>query len=810
MKRRVFLLALMLVIISVAAAHAGLAPLNPAFRQWKAQQADIKASSSCSAQKATGYVPGPVDLSHLAKNPPVIAAIDTLPVSYDLRKLGRVTRIRDQEMWGTCWAFAAISSVESNYLTRTLNGEVNGSLGSAESLDLSELHMAWFARNHPYKDKVNTATPFARYETNIKSIEGGLSSISLAYLAALEGPVLESSLPYLSYEALSNDAGYLRKEIDALIQLGALPSYTELLAKGYVRSGKFLVPRKSDMPEDYGVVLRLTDALFGTPAPAIGAKDRTDIDDNDKAKYPNFDYIKRLIIEHGALSIGYHSMGGAEEYINAEHHAYSYRGDDYNMSNHAVAIIGWDDNFSRMNFNENYRPSTDGAWLVRNNWGAFEPLFDDGYFWMSYEQPFDDGLAHIVEDLPENLGCYQYDPLGWCNAFGFENSREAWIANTFRITTNGEEVESIAFYTTDNNASVEWAVYSLGTVRPAEAPYNSANIPSRQGRVTFPYAGYHTVKLDERLPVAKGNYFSVVLKITNSEHGYPAAVEMRVDGYSDFANVHDGESWFSYDGLDWWDGTENLAYVGNDRTTLHHVPMNACIKAFTQDFNLADNDSSEEDSTPVYVLGIPLKKYLAVSIDASSVNSIKDFPYDEITINLPDKDNNPLPESTDVRFYLVNRTEEHEFTLSYSEENVDGNSLGLAPRVKEIMFDPIFYPGYEPDEFWKAENHLEFPVYGPFVGSVNAEGELYLDVNALMYAESPDVRGAVHGGYYDFVYLTDDGAGSLSVRLNDTDIDEANTNSQSVGGSSGGCESVSITCLALAVTALLRLKNYRR
>lgn len=61
----------------------------------------------------------------------------------------------------------------------------------------------------------NTATNYARGETNINSIEGGTESISLAYFA-LEEPVLESSLPYLSFEALSNDAGYSRHEIITL------------------------------------------------------------------------------------------------------------------------------------------------------------------------------------------------------------------------------------------------------------------------------------------------------------------------------------------------------------------------------------------------------------------------------------------------------------------------------------------------------------------------------------------------------------------------------------------------------------------
>ena len=80
-------------------------------------------------------------MSHLSYNLPIIPAEDDydLPVSYDLRKFGRVTPIRNQNPWGTCWAFGSLASVESNYLTRSLKGELDGSLGDSETLDLSEL-----------------------------------------------------------------------------------------------------------------------------------------------------------------------------------------------------------------------------------------------------------------------------------------------------------------------------------------------------------------------------------------------------------------------------------------------------------------------------------------------------------------------------------------------------------------------------------------------------------------------------------------------------------------------------------------------
>lgn len=54
-------------------------------------------------------------------------------------------------------------------------------------------------------------------------------------------------------------------------------------------------------------------------------------------------------------------------------------------SNHCVTIIGWDDNYSRLNFPSSHRPKSDGAWLVANSYGS--KTDENGYFWLSYEEP---------------------------------------------------------------------------------------------------------------------------------------------------------------------------------------------------------------------------------------------------------------------------------------------------------------------------------------------------------------------------------------------------------------------------------------
>ena len=44
----------------------------------------------------------------------------TLPKSYDSRKLGLITPVRNQNPWGTCWAFGALSAGEASLIKKGL------------------------------------------------------------------------------------------------------------------------------------------------------------------------------------------------------------------------------------------------------------------------------------------------------------------------------------------------------------------------------------------------------------------------------------------------------------------------------------------------------------------------------------------------------------------------------------------------------------------------------------------------------------------------------------------------------------------
>lgn len=73
---------------------------------------------------------------------------------------------------------------------------------------------------------------------------------------------------------------------------------------------------------------------------------------------------KNAILQYGAVTSGYYED---IKYQSDDQNSYYCPTKSFN-TNHAISIVGWDDNYSKDNFNANIRPSKNGAWLIKNSW----------------------------------------------------------------------------------------------------------------------------------------------------------------------------------------------------------------------------------------------------------------------------------------------------------------------------------------------------------------------------------------------------------------------------------------------------------
>jgi C1A family cysteine protease len=164
-----------LILAAPLAASAGpvlrAAPHSAEFQRY---QADLKLRQTLGLDRVPGFrpgvVPAPMDPS-AAGSARLDAARGAYPSSYDLRAYGKLSPVRDQYPWGTCWTFATFGSLESCLLP-------------GEPRDFSEDNVAL---NSGFD---TGSTPALKYD------HGGNYYMSTAYLIRWSGPVDESDDAY--------------------------------------------------------------------------------------------------------------------------------------------------------------------------------------------------------------------------------------------------------------------------------------------------------------------------------------------------------------------------------------------------------------------------------------------------------------------------------------------------------------------------------------------------------------------------------------------------------------------------------------
>ena len=263
--------------------------------------------------------------------------------------------------------------------------------------------------------------------------------------------------------------------------------------------------------------------------------------------YLDNDAIKAAVMSYGGVWVAYyHDFNQA--YFNEGTASYYFNGNKSRSINHAVTIVGWNDDYPAWKFGT--LPPGNGAFIVKNSWGT--EFGENGYFYVSY---YDESFAWTTsyvfcnaEPVENYNDIYQYDPLGFVNMVGY-NSISAWGAGIFTARANAS-LAAVGFYSLVPDTAYTLKVYTGCT---AGSPTSGTLATTQQGIVD--YAGFVTIPLSGRVTLASRQRFSVVVRLTTPGCECPLAFEYAIDGSTSEAVANSGETFLSYDGLTWADFT---------------------------------------------------------------------------------------------------------------------------------------------------------------------------------------------------------------------------------------------------------------
>ncbi len=207
--------------------------------------------------------------------------------------------------------------------------------------------------------------------------------------------------------------------------------------------------------------------------------------------------IKSAIRDHGGVAVSFYTD---DRYYNPTGNAF-YCNLSSAEPNHAVMIVGWDDNFSRTKFKAKPRPESDGAWLVRNSWGDDCYGFN-GYFWISYE---DEGLIKgeyaLAYDADTEVYGKTYAYFRNYSPMGYATIPAGQTVSVEFDAQEGDSITAIGFETFDADLSVDAKVTAGGR--------------TVTGKVDTTFEGFYVIELAEDIVLTEDTTVKVELDFSN-------------------------------------------------------------------------------------------------------------------------------------------------------------------------------------------------------------------------------------------------------------------------------------------------------
>lgn len=420
-----------------------------------------------------------------------VEAYADIPTRYELDK-NLFPDVRNQNPYGTCWAFAALGLSEFDLIKRGL---------ANKSIDLSELQLAYFVYNSALDPLGGTEGDQSKYYNGSTSYSylnrGGTYEYAVRRLSQWSGAVNESDVPYNT------------TTINNVLENGLSDEYA--YSKDVAHLENAYVMSLKNNPDD----------------------------------------VKRAVMSNGAVGVQYYH---SDNYLlwNSDKQLWTYYDPNITGGGHNVMIVGWDDDFSKDNFVGD-KPTNNGAWLIRNSWGFQQEYFWMSYenkslldaawaFDMNTADNYDNNyqLDGGIDSYNVSNTICQYKT--YSNVFS--------VGNKDGVASESLKAVSLSF---THVANVNYKVEIYTDLKNSN-PYSGTKQAEATTEGTTTYAGLYTVPLSKTIELKPSSSFAVVVTTDKYALDYEQGVNWESNGTKVWdapVSLNSGKSFYGNSNYQW-------------------------------------------------------------------------------------------------------------------------------------------------------------------------------------------------------------------------------------------------------------------
>lgn len=567
-----------------------------------------------------------------------VEAYADIPAHYELDK-NLFPDVRNQNPYGTCWAFAALGLSEFDLIKRGL---------ANKSIDLSELQLAYYVYNSALDPLGGTEGDQSKYYNGSTSYSylnrGGTYEYAVRRLSQWSGAVNENDVPY-NTTAINN-----------VLENGLSDEYA--YSKDVAHLENAYVMSLKNNPDD----------------------------------------VKRTIMSNGAVGIQYYH---SDNYLlwNSDKQLWTYYDPNTTGGGHNVMIVGWDDNFSKDNFVCD-KPTNNGAWLIRNSWGFQQSYFWMSYennslldaawaFDMNTADNYDNNyqLDGGIDSYNVSNTICQYKT--YSNVFSVENKDG--------VASESLKAVSLSF---THVANVNYKVEIYTDLKNSN-PYSGTKQAEATKEGTTTYAGLYTVPLSKTIELKPGSSFAVVVTTDKYALDYEQGVNWESNGTKVWdapVSLNSGKSFYGNSNYQWgwyWGNfcvkafttnnykekkdISNAVITKNDDFSLDNLSVNVTYDnvSLKQDVDYTLESTNDENGVTVTING---------QGDYTGTSSKTFIPIGNLNIKCKDvayTGSEVKPEVT-VQNDVKTLTENVDYSLSYSNnKNVGEDAVVTIKGLKD-------------------------------------------------------------------------------------------------------------------------------